>query len=213
MIKVAIVEDDQHFLKLLCKLLTRYGFEVVATFPCSTPFVDYIQEIDNYPDICIFDLELPDFSGVELVNRIRNFLEYTNVLILTSFKNEDMVFEALKMGASGYILKTELTKKLKSSIEEVQNGGIVIEPILANRFLNYFRSFQTPVKEDVGLNQTQEEMLFYLVKGFTYKEIAGLVDRTPRNVKYVLSQIYKKLNVKSRVEAVKAAIQKGIVEI
>ncbi len=213
MCSIIIVEDDIKFLSILCKLLNKSGFTVLETFNNGTDFLNYINKAESYPDLCIFDLELPDLSGLEIIKNIQTLLNNFVVLILTSFSNEDVVFEAVKYGSSGYILKKDLVLKLKDTITEVLNGGIVIEPILARKFLNYFKTFKTTLKENVKLSEDEKDILIYLVKGFTYNEIANFTNKTPRNIKYTLSQIYKKLNTKSRVEAVAEAVRLGVIEI
>ena len=213
MISVVILEDDVHFLRILKKMVIKYGYQIDATFNRSADFIDYIKRTKKYPDISLLDLELPDKSGIEAVKEIKDYLDIFNVLILTSFSNEDKVFEALQAGASGYILKRDLNLKLKDSILDIYNGGIVIEPILANRFLNYFKTFETNQKPKIILSEAEHDILTFLVKGFTYKEIANLVEKTPRNIKYTLSKIYKKLNVKTKVEAISEAIRNGIVTL
>jgi DNA-binding NarL/FixJ family response regulator len=217
MSSLVIVEDDKRFSVVLRKMLQQYGYTIDAYFYCANDFLDYINSTTKYPDLCLFDLELPDKSGLEIVKEIQDFLPLFNVLILTSFSDEDKVFEAIKAGASGYILKKELSYKLNDSIIEVINGGIVIEPILANKFLNYFKTFETITSEEnkteIVLEIDEEEVLLYLIQGFTYKEIALFTEKTARNVKYMLSKIYKKLGVKSKVEAISKAIKLGLVKI
>ena len=216
MASIVIVEDDKRFSVVLRKMLQQQGHTVNAFFYSANEFLEYIEKVDRFPDLCIFDLELPDKSGLEIVSEIRDYLEAFTVLILTSFSDEDKVFEAIKLGASGYILKQELGYKLKDSINEVLNGGIVIEPVLANKFFNYFKTFKTlaePQRDKVDLSEEEKDVLLFLIQGFTYKEIASFTKRTPRNVKYVLSKIYKKMGVKSKVEAISEAIKSGIVEI
>jgi len=217
MSSLVIVEDDKRFSVVLRKMLQQYGHTIDAFFYCADDFLKYIRSTTLYPDLCIFDLELPDKSGVEIVMEIQKYLTSFNVLILTSFSDEDKVFEAIKAGASGYILKDELPYKLKDSITEVINGGIVIEPILANKFFNYFKTFETIKNEvdnnNIFLEEKETDVLQYLIKGFTYKEIASFTDKTPRNIKYMLSKIYKKLGAKSKVEAISEAIKLGLVDI
>jgi len=211
---LVIVEDDKRFSVVLRKMLQQYGFSIDAFFYNANDFLEYINKTDKYPDLCLFDLELPDKSGVEIIKEIQDYLSFFNVLILTSFSDEDKVFEAIKNGASGYILKQELALKLKDSIIEAINGGIVIEPILANKFFHYFQTFKTiNNKSDINLAVNENELLEYLIKGFTYKEIAEFTNKTPRNVKYTLTKIYKKLGVKSKVEAISEAIKLGLLEI
>ena len=215
MASIIIVEDDKRFSVVLRKILQQNGHTVNAFFYNAGDFLNYIKSTDIYPDLCIFDLELPDKSGLDIIKEIDDYLDLFTILILTSFSDEDKVFEAIKFGASGYILKQELGYKLKDSIEEVLNGGIVIEPILANKFFNYFKTFETLKKDKKNLdfNEDEKDVLLFLIQGFTYKEIASFTQRTPRNIKYMLSKIYKKLGVKSKVEAIAEAIKKGIVEI
>jgi len=213
MISIVILEDDTRFLTILKKTIRRYGHTVDASFNNVNDFVRYINTTKKYPDICLLDLELPDKSGIDAVKEISNYLDIFNVLILTSFSDENKVFEALQAGASGYILKKELNLKLKDSIMDINNGGIVIEPILANRFLNYFKSFKTTQVPKISLSLEEKDILTFLVQGFTYKEIADIVSKTPRNIKYTLSKIYKKLNVKTKVEAVSEAVKKGLVNL
>ena len=221
MSSLVIVEDDKRFSVVLRKMLQQYGFTIDAFFYNANDFLKYIRKTNKYPDLCLFDLELPDKSGVEIVHEIQDYLEIFPVLILTSFSDENKVFEAIKSGASGYILKKELSLKLKDSITEAINGGVVIEPILATKFFNYFKTFETIKTNEINKNNTsgvnlqteEKELLEFLIKGFTYKEIASFTDKTPRNVKYILTKIYKKLGVKSKVKAISEAIRLGLVNI
>ncbi len=210
---IIFVEDDPGLSTILKKLLEKSGFNIITSFCDGESFLEYFKTLITYPSIFLFDLELPGISGLDIIKQIAPFQKDFNMLILTSFSDENRVFEAIKGGASGYILKKDISLKLKDTLIEIDDGGIVIEPILAKRFLNYFKTFKTPIKTDVDLSDDELDLLCYLVKGFTYQEIADLTTRTHRSVKYTLSNIYKKLNVKSRVEAVSEAIRLGIISI
>jgi len=211
---LVIVEDDKRFSIVLRKMLQQYGFSIDAFFYNANDFLEYIKKTKKYPDLCLFDLELPDKSGVQIIKEIQDYLSFFNVLILTSFSDEDKVFEAIKSGASGYILKRDLPLKLKDSVIEAIDGGVVIEPILANKFFHYFQTFKTTNSQtNIDLTIDENELLQYLIKGFTYKEIAKFTNKTPRNVKYTLTKIYKKLGVKSKVEAISEAIKLGLLDI
>ncbi|MBN2694906.1 response regulator transcription factor [bacterium] len=210
---IIFVEDDPRFATILKKLLEKSGFEILNNFSDGESFLKHFETLSIYPSIFLFDLELPGISGLDIIRKIAPFQKDFNMLILTSFSDENRVFDAIKSGASGYILKKDISLKLKDTLLEVEEGGIVIEPILAKRFLNYFKTFKTLSKVELDLSEDELDLLYYLVKGFTYQEIADMTKRTHRNVKYTLSNIYKKLNVKSRVEAVSESVRLGVISI
>lgn len=213
MISIVLLEDDNRFLSLIKKIIRSYGYTIDASFNTTSSFLNYIKNANKLPDIAILDLELPDKSGIEAIREIKHKLDRFSVLMLTSFDDENKVFEALREGASGYILKKDVVKKLKYALEDINQGGIVIEPILANKFLNYFKSFKTSSIKKIEISEEEKDILTFLVKGFTYGEIAGFLNKKTRNVKYILSKIYKKLNVTTKVEAISKAIRNGLVDI
>jgi DNA-binding NarL/FixJ family response regulator len=137
-------------------------------------------------------------------------------LILTSFDDEQKVYEAMQAGASGYLVKRVGPEKIRAAIHEVMAGGTVLEAIIAKRFWNYFHSVQVQKAEPDnpwGLTPLEFDVLKYMAKGLSNAEVGSVMSLERRTVRTHLSHIYKKMGVNSHVEAVVLALKAGIVEL
>src|SRR5690606_36263145 len=135
-VRIALVEDQPALLKQLERALSRFEeLEIVATAQDGERAVELLPEAR--PDVVLLDLELPDFNGIEVTRRLLRRIPETAVLILTSFDDEQKVYEAIQAGAAGYLVKRVGPEKIRDSIHEVLAGGTVLEPLIARRFWNH----------------------------------------------------------------------------
>lgn len=212
-IPVFAVEDDARALRALRKLLAgraevrlagaaASGEEALRLLPAAVPRV------------VLMDLELPGASGVETTRALRRSAEAPEVLVLTSFDDEERVFDAMRAGASGYVVKGGAAEKLVAAIVEVEAGGTVIEPRLARRFWQYFKGVQEPAKPGAPqLTELEHRVLSVIARGLSNEEAGRVIELERRAVRTQLLHIYRKLGVRSHVEAVVQALRLGILEL
>ena len=205
------VEDSAPMLRALRKLLS--GREEVRLVGTATSGEEALLEVPKVaPRVVLMDLELPGASGIETTRALKAACEL-EVLVLTTFEDEDHVFDAMRAGASGYLVKGARSDKLIEAIVEVEAGGTVIEPRLAKRFWAYFKGVQEPRKPGVELTPLEHEILFAIAKGLSNEETGRIVQLDRRRVRTQLGHIYAKLGVRSHVEAVVKALKLGLIEL
>ena len=213
--RIFIVEDQPQLLKNLVKVLSTFPeLDIVGTAQEGELAVEQIATIK--PDLILLDLELPGIDGIEVTRRVKRKLPETEVLILTSFDDEQKVYEAIQAGASGYLVKRVGPDKIRSGIRDVMEGGTVVEAIIAKRFWNYFHSVQVKRAQPQNpwsLTEVEFDVLKYVAKGLSNAEVGQVMAIERRTVRTHLSHIYRKMGVASHVEAVVAALKAGIVEL
>ncbi len=213
--RIFIVEDQPQLLKNLLKVLTLFPeLEVVGTAQEGEDGVE--QMVKLLPELVLLDLELPGIDGIEVTRRLKRRAPSIEVLILTSFDDEQKVYEAMQAGASGYLVKRVGPDKIRSGIHDVMAGGTVLEAIIARRFWNYFQSVQTKKTEPGnpwGLTPAEFDVLKFVAKGLSNAEVGRVMELERRTVRTYLSHIYRKMGVNSHVDAVVMALKAGIVEL
>ena len=213
--RIFVVEDQPQLLKNLLKVLTLFPeLEVVGTSQEGEDGVE--QMVKLVPDLVLLDLELPGIDGIEVTKRLKRRAPSVEVLILTSFDDEQKVYEAIQAGASGYLVKRVGPDKIRSGIHEVMGGGTVLEAIIAKRFWNYFQSVQAKKAEPEntwGLSPLEFDVLKFVAKGLSNAEVGRVMELERRTVRTHLSHIYRKMGVNSHVDAVVMALKAGIVEL
>ncbi|MGZ6143081.1 MAG: response regulator [Myxococcales bacterium] len=211
-IPVFAVEDNPPTLKALRKLLS--GREEVVLVGTAVSGEEALREVPaSAPRVVLMDLELPGASGIETTRRLKASTE-VEVLVLTSYEDEQHVFDAMRAGASGYVVKGAQAGKLIEAIVEVEQGGTVIEPRLARRFWQFFKGVQEPLKPSVPqLTEVEREILSVIARGLSNEEAGRIVSMDRRSVRTQLGHVYAKLGVRSHVEAVVKALKLGIIEL
>jgi DNA-binding NarL/FixJ family response regulator len=165
-------------------------------------------------DVLLLDLELPGMQGMELLEQLEPPPAGPEVLILTSFADEDRVFSAMRRGAAGYLVKGGAAARLVEAIREVNGGGSVIEPRLARRFWNLFQASVGRTSADpYGLSPREREVLALMAKGLTNPELGSVLSTGTRSIKLTLETLYEKMGVQSRVEAVVAGVKAGLITL
>jgi DNA-binding NarL/FixJ family response regulator len=199
-ITVSIVEDDydtrQHLAALLDGTTTLRCLHTYATGEKA------LADIPRHPpDVALVDINLPGMSGVECVARLKLLLPALPVLILTMYEENDLIFDALRAGANGYLLKSMPPEELLQALEEVQAGGAPMSMQIARKVVRYFHRPPAADAELGSLSPREYEVLALLAKGRLYKEIASELGITLGTVRTHQQRIYEKLHVQSRTEA------------
>lgn len=201
MITICIIEDILDILNGLESIIKRDNrFKLVKSF---TNAEDALLEIPLLePDIVLSDINLPQKSGIDCLNEIKPQHPEIQFIMFTIYEDSDQVFEALKAGASGYILKNTSPEKIIESLIELNEGGSPMSPKIARKVLNSFNiAPKTNVVNHI-LTKREIEVLELLSKGFLYKEIADKLTITLSTVKRHLNHIYEKLQVQNKTEAI-----------
>lgn len=213
MISVFICEDNREFRENLEKFLPRMG-DIRITGSTDTAETALENEELYNSNVLILDLEMPGRGGLWAISELAKVENKPEILVLTSFTSEETVFQALRDGASGYLVKGAGIKKILEAINDVSTGGTVIEPILATRFWNYFVSCSVTTKtDDSDLSETELEILTLVGKGLSNPEVGSALGKSRTNIKKVLARIYKKLGVNTRVEAVTCGLKRGLITL
>jgi DNA-binding NarL/FixJ family response regulator len=165
----------------------------------------------HVPDVVLMDIDMPVVNGIEGVKLIREHFPDTCIIMQTVFEDNEQIFESIKSGAHGYILKKAPPEKLLEGIREVMSGGAAMTPSVALKLLQFFKDQQSVKREDFKLSDREVEILGLLVKGLSQKNIANELNLSPFTVNNHLKRIYQKLHVHNASEAVSKAIYKRIV--
>jgi len=204
-IKVSIVEDDTLILSSLRQIIhTSEGFTVASSY---TNAEEAIAEIENIkPDVLLLDIDLPGISGVKALSKLKKHLPELNIIMLTIHEESELVFSSLEKGAIGYLLKSNNPNLILQGIREVYQGGSPMSPSIARKIITSFQ----PEKDNL-LTKRELEILQELSIGANNKKIAEDLFISTNTVKAHIKNIYKKLHVHSRAEAVSKAIKKRMI--
>jgi len=204
-IKVVFVEDHEQFRGKLEELANDSpNLQLVGTYKDGPSALKGIPQVK--PDVVVMDIQLPGVDGVECVRELKATLPSLNFLMLTAYEDSDRLFESLKAGAGGYLLKRTSSTKLLEAIQELNNGGSPMTPQIARRVVQFFSNAPKASKgSDAELDQLtpgQKKFLEELAQGYAYKEIADHLGISVHGVRNYIRIIYEKLHVHSKVEAV-----------
>jgi DNA-binding NarL/FixJ family response regulator len=227
-IKVVVVEDQPQILKNQLKILQESPeIEVIGTALSGEAALELLEK--RQPDVILQDLGLPRMTGIEVTREVKRRWPAVEVLVFTIFDEEEKVIEAVKAGASGYLLKGASSAKVIEAIREVKAGGSIIQPNLARRLLRQFHvpeegASAEPYKRPLPpgnreepptrpLTEREIEILRLIAKGLSNSEAAQVLTLSRATVRTHLEHIYEKLEVTNRVEAVTEGLRKGLIEI
>ncbi|MFQ3608806.1 MAG: response regulator transcription factor [Chloroherpetonaceae bacterium] len=204
-IRVAIVEDTASYRKAIASMLDQADdFECVAKFSSAEEAIN--QMIDHKPDVVLMDIGLPKMSGIEAIKALKSMMPSIRILMLTVIDDSEKIFSALQAGASGYLLKDTPPEKLLEAIRDVHSGGSAMSSQVARRVIAYFQQ-PAPPEEALDLTTRERELLDYLAKGYTYKEIGNKLFISEHTVRTHIHRIYEKLHVRNRTEALHKVFQ------
>ena len=216
--KVLLIDDNYDHLAGVSELVSSEGmFNVVGTSTNATMGMSLIKKY--HPDVVIMDMNMPEKNGLEAIQEIEKMNLGVRVLVLSGYDDSDLIFRAMKLGAKGYVLKTMASAQLIYALEEVADGKVYLPSSLTSRFFEYFQqSFreEANAKESQQeenlldyLTQREEEVLELLTQGITYKGVANKLFISETTVKTHVNNIFQKLQVNDRTQAVLYAINNG----
>lgn len=209
-IRVAIVEDQRRTREGLGALIGGTpGLRVVGQFPSMEQMLGEVGAVP--PDVVLMDIGLPGMSGIDGVRVLRERWPQLRILMLSVHGDDDHVFEAICAGACGYLLKDTPPQQLLEGITQVHGGGAPMSPDVARRVLAMFQRFAPPCGVAHDLTARELDVLRQLSTGLAYKQIAHTLLMSIDTVRFHLRNIYGKLHVHSKSEAVMAAVRRGIV--
>jgi DNA-binding NarL/FixJ family response regulator len=210
-IRVIIFEDNQSLRDGLYQLIDgSYGFSCVAAFPNCNDLLFHVEK--TKPDVVLMDIEMPGMGGIEGVQLIKENFPQMKILMETIFDDDEKIFRSICAGAEGYILKHTEPDEILSAIREIHEGGSPMTPSIANRVLKMVKEKNPNAKENTfDLTHREKEILSCLVKGMSYKMVANTCAISIDTVNAHIRNIYKKLHVNSKSEAVVKAIRGKIV--
>lgn len=204
-IRIVIVEDLEEVAEGLSEFISLDNdLQLVASYRTAEAAALEIPILK--PDIAIMDINLPGMSGIECIKQVKKTCPSAQFMMFTVYENNDQVFEALKAGASGYLLKKTPPAEIISSIKELFNGGSPMSSTIARKLVSLFqREQQAHDKEISVLTPREKEVLEQLAKGMLYKEIGDQLGISFNTVRQHIAKIYEKLHVQNRTEAINKA--------
>lgn len=208
-IRVMVVDDHPVWRDGVRADLEREGLAtVVAEASDGGEAIERAREA--MPEVVIMDLNLPTVPGVEATRQIVEESPHVRVLVLSASGEEADVLEAVKAGASGYLLKSATSAEVVDAVRRVRDGEPVFTPSLAGLVLNEFRRIATKDPSEPALTPRENEVLRLVAKGYTYREIAGRLFVSVKTVQNHVQNILTKLQLRKRYELMRYAIQRGL---
>lgn len=198
---IALVEDDEALRETLAEIIAASpSWKLVAAYPAAEAALDAMKE--TCPEVVLMDIQLPGMSGIQCVAKLKEIHPEAQVLMVTVYDNNDRIFDALAAGASGYLLKRDAPAKLLESLDDLLAGGSPMSSAIARKVVQKFQITPPSKNEDHNLTPREKQILEQLVKGSLYKEIAWEFGIGVETVRTHLHNIYAKLHVRTRTEAV-----------
>lgn len=213
--KIAIVDDNTFLIKSIKEKLSFFDDIIIKhTSLNGSELLNKLEDNHNL-DVILMDIEMPVLNGIETTQIVKQKYPQIKIIMLTVFDNDENIFNAIKSGADGYLLKEVNPQLLYDGIKETLNGGAAMNPSIALKTLKLLRNpidIENPVdKEEISLTQREVEVLEQLSKGLSYTAIADNLFLSPSTVRKHIENIYKKLQVHSKMEAVQKAKRHNII--
>jgi DNA-binding NarL/FixJ family response regulator len=207
MTPIAIVEDDETIRNYLSALIAGSGaFDLKASFASAEEAVQYFEDgMGDIIELVLTDIQLPGKSGIDFIAWLKPLRPDIQFMVLSAYDESEKIFKALKAGATGYILKNTEAFKLIDALKDLRNGGSPMSNSIARKVVNAFQQEVSyrDAKED--LSDRENEVLHWLAKGFTYKEIAEKLFISVETVRTHIRNIYEKLHAANKADAIRKA--------
>lgn len=205
---VAIIEDNPLLLENLRLLLSgEAGITVSGAFGSAEDALSALK--DSGADVILVDLGLPGMSGIDFIRKVKKEMPGVDTMAHTIFEDKENVFSAIKAGASGYILKGSSPREIIEALKEISQGGAPMSPKIARKVIMEFQ--EEGANDEYLLSHREKDVVKSIEAGLTYKEIAGKFNISTHTVHTHIKNIYEKLQVKDRQEALLKARRKGII--
>jgi DNA-binding NarL/FixJ family response regulator len=211
-IKILIADDHPVVREGLISMLSREGdFKVVGEAKDGVEAVNKAKELS--PDVVLMDLRMPEMDGVEAMRQIRPAMPGVKFIILTTYSDDDYIFSGIEAGARAYLLKDAPREDLFKAIRSVYRGESLIQPVVASKLLDRFSQLSRRTPSGEELSERELEVLCLMAKGAANKEISAELNIAQSTVKTHITNIFQKLGVNDRTEAVTQALKKGIIRL
>jgi len=210
-IRVMLVEDNMEYREGIGLIIKHApGIELMSKFATSEIALRSLQaKSAPHPDLILLDLRLPGMDGLESLPYFRSYAPKTKIIILTQSDSKEDVLRAIKLGATGYLLKTATAEEIIEGIHTVMNGGASLNPDIASFILKTLQVRLPKNENDNVLSERELDVLKLLAEGLVKKEIADQLGIQYSTVDYYVSRIYEKLNVKNAPAAVNQGHKRG----
>ena len=214
-VKIAIVDDKLFLARAVAEKI--FFFEEYSLKFIAENGADLLTQLDENSnvDLILMDIEMPVLNGIEATALVKQKYPQIKIIMLTVFDNDEHIFNAIKAGADGYLLKETSPDILEKGIRETLSGGAAMNPSIAMRTLKLLRNPDSisnlQEREEISLSSREIEVLEQLSKGLSYTKIAENLFLSPSTVRKHIENIYKKLQVHSKIEAVEKARQNNII--
>jgi DNA-binding NarL/FixJ family response regulator len=197
MIKIGFIEDNKVYLSLLTKAVKMEP--KITTLLTAVSVEDFFEKLPHRAnlDIIFVDIHLPGLSGIDVLPKLRNRFKKADLVIISESTDRELLLRALSNGATGFLVKGFPITALPEFIHTIQNGGALVSPLMVKELVGYFNP---PASNTLSSKETK--ILQFLADGQTYKSIASILDISVNGVKYYIKNIYKKLNVTNKVDAI-----------
>lgn len=215
-IKIAIVDDNVFLAKAINEKLASFDdLKVKFTVHNGSEFLAKLEK-DHNLDLVLMDIEMPVLDGIETVNIVKQKYPHIKVLMLTVFDNDENIFNAIRAGADGYLLKEAEDEKLYTAIKEILAGGAAMSPSIAVKTLKLLRypekqELLAIAEDPIALSTREQEVLEQLAEGLSHTSIAKNLFLSPSTVRKHIENIYKKLQVHNKLEAVQKARRQSLI--
>jgi DNA-binding NarL/FixJ family response regulator len=207
-IRIALLEDDEGLRESLASLIdATAGFACIAIAATGEEALEKFAAAEA--DVLVSDINLPGISGIDVVRALKKERPGLQVLMLTVYEDSNLIFAALKAGASGYLLKRDAPAQLIGAVEQVHAGGAPMSPTIARKVVGFFHEAERETEQIESLSQRETQVLDLLSKGYLYKEIADQLGLSMDTVRTYLRRIYEKMHVHSRTDAVTKYLESG----
>ena len=209
-IKVALCEDNDYFRESLHQFIADSpGYDVVFSLSSAENILDRLAV--ESPQVILMDIDMPAMNGIKATSLVKSHFPSIDVLILTVYDDDDKIFDAILSGASGYLLKKTPPARILEAIAEVESGGASMNASIVKKVLNFFnRQSNNPPSNDYTLSPKEMVILQCLVNGDSYKMIADHCTISIGTVRSHINNIYKKLHINSKSEAVAKALKERL---
>lgn len=208
-IKVVIVEDDRELRQLLELLIDKQpDMQVTKTFSNGRSFINEFKTLDV--DVVIMDINMPGKTGIECVSETKPLRSDVQFLISTSFENHEYIFQALCAGATGYMLKSSKPAELLEAVRQISQGGSPMSMQIARLVVGSFQADKKTAASVNELSTREKEIIHWLAQGLVYKEIGEKLIISPQTVRTHIRNIYEKLQVTSKTEAINKVFPRNI---
>jgi DNA-binding NarL/FixJ family response regulator len=209
-IRVSVFDDNKALRDSLRYLISaKQGFTIAGIYPDCNDVIEHLRQ--ETADVVLMDIDMPGLNGIEATALIKSHFPAINVLILTAYDDSEKVFAALQSGATGYLLKKTTPVKILEAILEINQGGAPMNASIARKVLDFFSQKKNIAENEYDLSPREKDVLACLVKGDSYKMIAARCFISMGTVCTHINNIYKKLHVNSKSEAVAKAIKEHLI--